>query len=175
MTGRRHQDSPSVPGCAGIRGFRRRTAWVGWRVRNWGFAIGALSKRSARLNLRRIKPRSRLPECRHFHRLQEFRTEIRIRLSSDAERRTSLRGGAGYHHEPPNSLIYQQIVGVPPFAPVVNLQGFSTWPIPTEAPEWPIHFPSSSDLAILAPVPHFQRGPGQYPFRRYRIRIFGCR
>ncbi|MGB6934875.1 MAG: TonB-dependent receptor [Acidobacteriaceae bacterium] len=37
--------------------------------------------------------------------------------------RTSLRGGAGYYYEPPNSLIYQQIVGVPPFAPVVNLQG----------------------------------------------------
>ncbi len=37
--------------------------------------------------------------------------------------KTSLRGGAGYYYEPPNSLIYQQIVGVPPFAPVVNLQG----------------------------------------------------
>ncbi len=37
--------------------------------------------------------------------------------------RTSLRGGVGYYYEPPNSLIYQQIVGVPPFAPVVSLQG----------------------------------------------------
>ena len=37
--------------------------------------------------------------------------------------KTSLRGGVGYYYEPPNSLIYQQIVGVPPFAPVVNLQG----------------------------------------------------
>lgn len=35
----------------------------------------------------------------------------------------SLRGGAGYYYEPPNALINQQIVGVPPFAPVVNLQG----------------------------------------------------
>ncbi len=37
--------------------------------------------------------------------------------------KTSLRGGAGYYYEPPNSLIYQQIVGIPPFAPVVSLQG----------------------------------------------------
>jgi Carboxypeptidase regulatory-like domain/TonB-dependent Receptor Plug Domain len=34
---------------------------------------------------------------------------------------TSIRGGAGYYYEPPNSLIYQQIVGVPPFAPVITL------------------------------------------------------
>ena len=34
---------------------------------------------------------------------------------------TSIRGGAGYYYEPPNSLIYQQMVGVPPFAPVSSL------------------------------------------------------
>ncbi|MGD0414278.1 MAG: TonB-dependent receptor [Terriglobales bacterium] len=38
---------------------------------------------------------------------------------------TSIRGGAGYYYEPPNSLIYQQMVGVPPFAPVINLYGVS--------------------------------------------------
>ncbi|MGA8439464.1 MAG: TonB-dependent receptor [Candidatus Sulfotelmatobacter sp.] len=38
---------------------------------------------------------------------------------------TSIRGGAGYYYEPPNSLIYQQIVGVPPFAPVYALSGVS--------------------------------------------------
>jgi hypothetical protein len=39
--------------------------------------------------------------------------------------KTSLRGGAGYYYEPPNSLMYQQIVGVPPFAPIVNLTDVS--------------------------------------------------
>jgi hypothetical protein len=39
--------------------------------------------------------------------------------------KTSLRGGIGYYYEPPNSLIYQQIVGVPPFAPVITLTGVS--------------------------------------------------
>jgi hypothetical protein len=38
---------------------------------------------------------------------------------------TSVRGGIGYYYEPPNSLIYQQMVGVPPFAPVVNLYNVS--------------------------------------------------
>lgn len=38
---------------------------------------------------------------------------------------TSIRGGAGYYYQPPNSLIYQQIVGVPPFAPVITLTDVS--------------------------------------------------
>ena len=39
--------------------------------------------------------------------------------------KTSIRGGAGYYYEPPNSLIYQQMVGVPPFAPVITLTSVS--------------------------------------------------
>jgi len=42
-----------------------------------------------------------------------------------ADGKTSVRGGAGYYYEPPNSLIYQQMVGVPPFAPVINLTDIS--------------------------------------------------
>jgi len=41
------------------------------------------------------------------------------RLTQDGK--TSIRGGVGYYFEPPNTLIYQQIVGIPPFAPIVNL------------------------------------------------------
>lgn len=41
------------------------------------------------------------------------------------DNKTSVRGGVGYYYEPPNSLIYQQIVGVPPFAPVINLTAVS--------------------------------------------------
>lgn len=39
--------------------------------------------------------------------------------------KTSVRGGVGMYYEPPNSLIYQQIVGVPPFAPVITLTDVS--------------------------------------------------
>jgi len=45
------------------------------------------------------------------------------RLTQDGK--TSIRGGVGYYYEPPNSLIYQQIVGVPPFAPIINLTDVS--------------------------------------------------
>jgi hypothetical protein len=39
--------------------------------------------------------------------------------------KTSIRGGIGYYYEPPNTLIYQQIVGVPPYAPVITLNDVS--------------------------------------------------
>lgn len=44
-----------------------------------------------------------------------------LRLTQDGK--TSLRGGAGYYYEGPNTVSFEDVVGVPPFAPVVN---FST-------------------------------------------------
>jgi hypothetical protein len=44
-------------------------------------------------------------------------------LTSDGK--TSLRGGAGYYFEPPNTVAFQDVVGIPPFAPIVNLTDVS--------------------------------------------------
>jgi len=44
-------------------------------------------------------------------------------LTSDGK--TSLRGGAGYYYEEPNTVELQDIVGIPPFAPVINLTDIS--------------------------------------------------
>jgi hypothetical protein len=65
------------------------------------------------------------PAAGIFYNLSNFgpRLGFAYRLTQDGK--TSIRGGAGYYYEPPNSLIYQQIVGVPPFAPVFNLFGVS--------------------------------------------------
>ena len=65
------------------------------------------------------------PEAAIFNNLSNFgpRLGFAYRLTQDGQ--TSIRGGAGYYYEPPNSLIYQQIVGVPPFAPVFNIFGVS--------------------------------------------------
>ena len=40
-------------------------------------------------------------------------------LTSDAK--TSIRGGAGYYYQAPNGVAFEDVVGVPPFAPIVNI------------------------------------------------------
>jgi hypothetical protein len=42
-----------------------------------------------------------------------------LRLTQDGK--TSLRGGAGYYYESPNTVAFQDTVGIPPFAPIVSL------------------------------------------------------
>src|ERR1019366_2458254 len=34
---------------------------------------------------------------------------------------TSLRGGAGFYYESPNTVAFQDVVGIPPFAPIISL------------------------------------------------------
>lgn len=51
------------------------------------------------------------------------RVGFAYRLTQDGK--TSLRGGAGYYYEPPNTVAFQDVVGVPPFAPIVNLTDVS--------------------------------------------------
>jgi hypothetical protein len=40
-------------------------------------------------------------------------------LTSDAK--TSLRGGVGYYYQAPNGVAFEDVVGIPPFAPIVNI------------------------------------------------------
>jgi hypothetical protein len=40
-------------------------------------------------------------------------------LTSDAK--TSLRGGIGYYYQAPNGVAFEDVVGIPPFAPIVNI------------------------------------------------------
>ena len=40
-------------------------------------------------------------------------------LTSDGK--TSIRGGAGYYYQAPNGVAFEDVVGVPPFAPIVNI------------------------------------------------------
>lgn len=41
------------------------------------------------------------------------------RLTNDGK--TSIRGGAGYYYQPPETLAYQDDAGAPPFAPIISL------------------------------------------------------
>ena len=47
------------------------------------------------------------------------RVGFAYQLTSDGK--TSLRGGAGYYYQPPNTVTFEDVVGVPPFAPVINV------------------------------------------------------
>lgn len=38
---------------------------------------------------------------------------------------TSIRGGVGYYYEAPNTVAFEDVVGIPPFAPIVNLSDVS--------------------------------------------------
>jgi Carboxypeptidase regulatory-like domain/TonB dependent receptor-like, beta-barrel/TonB-dependent Receptor Plug Domain len=78
--------------------------------------------------------------------------------------KTSLRGGAGYYYEPPNSLIYQQIVGVPPFAPVVNLQGILAFEDPYGSAGVPNPFPEEFGPRNPGPDATFPQGAGAISF-----------
>ncbi len=78
--------------------------------------------------------------------------------------RTSLRGGAGYYYEPPNSLIYQQIVGIPPFASVVNLQGILNVADPYGSAGVANPFPGEFGPRNPGPDATFPIGPGAISF-----------
>ncbi len=85
----------------------------------------------------------------------------------------SLRGGAGYYYEPPNALINQQIVGVPPFAPVIVLTDTSfADPYGSANPHRSAHFRKSSVPAIRGRMRPSPRAPS--PFRKFRTRTFAC-
>ena len=51
------------------------------------------------------------------------RVGFAYRITEDGN--TSIRGGAGYYYEAPNTVAFEDVVGVPPFAPIVNF-GSST-------------------------------------------------
>ena len=50
-----------------------------------------------------------------------FGPRIGFAYQATADGKTSVRGGAGYYYQTPNTLVYQQVVGIPPFAPIVSL------------------------------------------------------
>ncbi len=61
------------------------------------------------------------PESSIYNNLSNLgpRLGFAYQLTSDAK--TSIRGGVGYYYQAPNGVSFQDVVGIPPFAPVVNI------------------------------------------------------
>jgi|HubBroStandDraft_6_1064221.scaffolds.fasta_scaffold00305_25 outer membrane receptor protein involved in Fe transport len=53
------------------------------------------------------------------------------RITKDGN--TSIRGGTGYYYEAPNTVAFEDVVGVPPFAPIINVGSSPGSPLVTLA------------------------------------------
>ncbi|MGH9328137.1 MAG: TonB-dependent receptor domain-containing protein [Terriglobia bacterium] len=61
------------------------------------------------------------PPASMYSSLSNFapRLGFAYRLTQDGK--SSIRGGVGYYYQPPNTVAFQDVVGIPPFAPIINL------------------------------------------------------
>ncbi len=64
------------------------------------------------------------PECPQssiYNNLSNLGPRVGFASQLTADGKTSLRGGAGVYYEAPNTVAFEDVVGIPPFAPIVNL------------------------------------------------------
>ena len=59
------------------------------------------------------------PASSIYNNPKNFGPRLGFAYSKDGN--TSLRGGAGYYYEAPNSVAFEDVVGIPPFAPIINV------------------------------------------------------
>lgn len=104
------------------------------------------------------------PQAGIFTDYKNFGPRFGFAYRATEDQKTSLRGGVGYYYEPPNSLIYQQIVGVPPFAPVVSLQGILNVADPYGSAGVTSPFPAEFGPRNPGPDAAFPTGPGAISF-----------
>lgn len=65
------------------------------------------------------------PESSIFNNPTNFGPRIGFAMQLTSDGKTSVRGGAGYYYEQENTVSLQDIVGIPPFSPVINLTDVS--------------------------------------------------
>ncbi len=61
------------------------------------------------------------PRGTYYRTLDSFAPRIGFAYRLTDDGKTSLRGGAGYYFQPPETLSYQDDAGTPPFAPIITL------------------------------------------------------
>ena len=65
------------------------------------------------------------PNSSIYHTLSDFGPRFGFAYQLTQDGKTSLRGGAGYYYQSPNLVAFEDVVGIPPFAPIVNLSTVS--------------------------------------------------
>jgi hypothetical protein len=82
---------------------------------------------------------------------------------------TSIRGGAGYYYEAPNTVAFEDVVGVPPFAPIVN---FSDVSVSDPYGSAGVTNPFPSQFGPINPTPANAIFPGDISFNQIFDRHF---
>ncbi len=61
------------------------------------------------------------PQSSIYSTYSEFGPRLGFAYQATQDGKTSIRGGAGYYYQSPNTVAFEDVVGIPPFAPIVNL------------------------------------------------------
>ncbi len=61
------------------------------------------------------------PESSIYNNAKNFGPRLGFAYRATQDGNTSIRGGAGYYYEAPNTVAFEDVVGVPPFAPIINV------------------------------------------------------
>ncbi len=61
------------------------------------------------------------PASSIYNNAKNFGPRLGFAYRATRDGNTSIRGGAGYYYEAPNTVAFEDVVGVPPFAPIINL------------------------------------------------------
>jgi len=61
------------------------------------------------------------PESSIYDNLSNVGPRLGFAYALTNDNKTSLRGGVGYYYQSPNTVAFEDVVGIPPFAPIVNI------------------------------------------------------